>query len=77
MIAYFMFILGGLAIYWKQKPLTLIALFFVSYGVVGNAIAHPVFAIVSKGYFSGLHTSFIYLLLGPLLLRRIWQLTRP
>jgi len=72
MIAYFMFVLGGLAIYWKIKPLTLIALFFVSYGVLGNAIAHLAFAIVSQGYFSGLYTSFAYWILAPLLLRSIW-----
>jgi len=72
MTAYFMFILGGLAIFWKFKPLTFIALFFVSYGVLGNAIAHLTFAIVSKGYFSGLYTSFAYWILAPLLFRAIW-----
>jgi Protein of unknown function with HXXEE motif len=77
MVAYFMFIIGGLAIYWKFKPLTLIALFFVSYGVLGNAIAHLVFAIVAKGYFPGLYTSLLYWILAPMLLKRIWHFSRP
>lgn len=76
MIAYAMFILGGLAIFWKFKPLTLIALFFVSYGVLGNAIAHTVFSIVEGGYFSGLYTSLLYWILAPLLLRCIWVTSR-
>ena len=76
MVAYFMFVLGGLAVYWRLKPLTLIALFFVSYGVLGNAIAHAVFAVVSGGYFSRLYTSFAYWLLAPLLLRNIWTGSR-
>jgi len=52
--------------------LTFIALFFVSYSVLGNATAHLTFAIVSKGYFSGLYTSFAYWILAPLLFRSIW-----
>ncbi len=76
MVAYFMFILGGLALFWHFKPLSFIALFFVAYGVIGNAVAHVIFAFVVQGYFSGLYTSLLYWVLGPLLLRRIWVATR-
>lgn len=55
-----MFLLGGLALYRRVKPLSFIALFFVLYGVIGNAVAHAIFGVVARGYFPGLYTSLAY-----------------
>lgn len=76
MCAYFLFILGAVMIYRKMREPMMIPLFFIAYGVIGNAISHLVFAIVAGGYFPGLYTSFAYWILGPLLLRALWQGTR-
>lgn len=47
-------------------------LFFVVYGTLGNAITHVVWAVMAGGYFPGLVTACGYLVIGPLLLRRMW-----
>jgi hypothetical protein len=76
MLAYFMFILGAIMIYRKIKPPMIIPLFFVLYGIVGNAIAHVVFCIVAGGYFPGIYTASIYWIIGPIIMKRIWNETR-
>ena len=76
MFAYFIFTMGAIIIYKKLKPPMMIPLFFIVYGIVGNAIGHVVFAIVSGGYFPGLYTAFIYWIIGPVIIKRIWEGTR-
>lgn len=76
MSAYFAFILGAIMIYKKVRGPMMIPLFFITYGVIGNAITHVIFAIVAGGYFPGLYTSFLYWVLAPLLLRELWKGTR-
>ncbi|MCC2321124.1 hypothetical protein [Cellulomonas xiejunii] len=48
------------------------SLFFVVYGTLGNAITHLVWAVMVGGYFPGLVTACGYLVIGPVLLRRMW-----
>lgn len=59
MIAYFLFLIGGYAIYKGIKPLMMLAMFFIAYGMLGNCIGHIGFALAVKGCFSGLYTSFL------------------
>lgn len=76
MFAYFMFILGAIMIYKKIKSPIIIPLFFVMYGIIGNAIAHVIFCIAVAGYFPGIYTALIYWIIGPIIIRRIWNETR-
>ena len=72
MVAYCLFILGGLGMYKGVKFSMIIVWFFTIAGVIANAIWHPLFAIRVGGYFPGLYTSFAYLIVGPILLKRLW-----
>jgi pilus assembly protein TadC len=47
--------------------------FFAIAGVIGNAIWHPLFAVRVGGYYPGLYTSFAYWIVGPILLKRLWE----
>ncbi len=73
MIAYFMFFVGGYAIYKGIKPLMMLAMFFIAYGMLGNCIGHIGFAIAVKGYFSGLYTSFPNFFLSLILLKKLYK----
>lgn len=68
MLAWAMFVLGGLALYRGIKFPMLIVWFFVVMGVLGNGIQHPIYAFIAGGYFPGLYTSFLHLVLGVLLI---------
>jgi hypothetical protein len=50
----------------------IIVWFFAIGGVIGNAIWHPLLSLRVGGYFPGLYTSFAYLIVGPILLKRLW-----
>lgn len=76
MFAYFMFIMGAIFIYKRIKPPMIIPIFFVMYGVIGNAIAHLIFCIVVGGYFPGFYTSILFWVLGPMLIKAFWKETR-
>ncbi len=76
MFAYFMFILGAIMIYKKVKPPMIIPLFFVMYGIIGNAIAHVIFCLIVKGYFPGIYTALVYWVIGPIIIKKIWDETR-
>ena len=71
MIAYFIFIIGGIILFKQIKELMIIPLFFILVGVVLNSIGHILLAIYVGGYFSGLYSALIYVILGPMLLKRI------
>ena len=73
MFAYLLFILGGISFYKNFKPLMFVAMFFVVYGMAGNAIGHIVYCIMVKGYFPGIYTSFLNLILAPALIKHLWK----
>jgi hypothetical protein len=73
MIAYCLFLLGGLGMYRGMKFPMIFVWFFTFGGVVGNAIWHPLLALKVGGYFPGLYTSFAYWIIGPILLKRLWK----
>ncbi|MFC7130233.1 HXXEE domain-containing protein [Haloferax chudinovii] len=79
MISYAAFALGAIAIYRGIKGPMLIVWFFTLMGVIGNGILHPLYPVLATGefgYFPGLYTSVIYLVLGPLLFSRLWEVRR-
>lgn len=73
MVAYSLFILAGLGMYKGIRWAMIIVWFFVFGGVIGNAIWHPLLALRVGGYFPGLYTSFAYLIIGPILWKRLWE----
>jgi hypothetical protein len=74
MISYALFVLSALAAFvFGLRRVLMPAVFFVLYGVLGNAIAHPIWAIMVHGYFPGLFTALIYWVLGPWLLYLLLQ----
>jgi hypothetical protein len=69
MISYAIFTLAFLLVFIKGKRFLLLpVLFFIVYGVMGNAIAHTVWSIYLQGYFPGFFTAQLYWFFGPLLL---------
>lgn len=76
MIAYCLFLLGGLALYKGMKWPMILVWFFTFGGALGNALWHPLLALRVGGYFPGLYTSLAYLILGPLLFRRLWEVRK-
>lgn len=71
MVAYFFFIIGGIFLFRKIKELMIIPLFFIVVGVVLNAVGHISLSIYVGGYFSGLYSALIYVIIGPILIKRI------
>jgi hypothetical protein len=76
MVAYFLFIIGGLAFYKGIKPLMFLAMFFICYGMVGNAIGHFLFCIKVGGYFPGAYSSVLNIFLSVPLIYNLWKSTR-
>lgn len=69
MVSYALFVLSALAAFrFGVRKALMPAVFFVLYGTLGNAIAHPVWALMTHGYFPGLWTALLYWILGPWLL---------
>ncbi|RDZ33945.1 MULTISPECIES: HXXEE domain-containing protein [unclassified Haloferax] len=76
MVSYAAFALGAVAIHRGIKGPMLIVWFFTLMGVIGNGVLHPIYPILATGefgYFPGLYTSVIYLILGPILFHRLWE----
>ena len=73
MAAYFIFIVGGIALFRKNKEYAIIPLFFIVVGVVLNGIGHVGLSIYNGGYFPGLFTAVVYLFIGPVLIKRIFS----
>ena len=73
MVAYFVFVLGAIIIFRRISQLMIVPLFFVLAAVILNAIGHVILAIYIGGYFPGLYTAIIYLLIAPFILRRIFK----
>ncbi|WP_297696071.1 HXXEE domain-containing protein [uncultured Eudoraea sp.] len=76
MVAYFIFIIGGIILFKKIKELMIIPLFFILVGVLLNSLGHILIAIYVGGYFSGLYTALIYIIIGPMLIKRLWDETK-
>jgi hypothetical protein len=76
MIAYCLFLLGGLGMYRGIKFPMIAVWFFTIAGVLGNAVLHPLLAVRVEGYFPGLFTSFAYWILGPILFMRLWEVRK-
>jgi Protein of unknown function with HXXEE motif len=74
MIAYCLFLLAGVGMYKGWKPAMIVVWFFAIAGPLGNAIWHPLLALRVGGYFPGLYTSFLYWILAPVLLKRLWPI---
>ena len=79
MISYFLFTVTAILAFVKRLPFLLIpALFFITYGALGNAITHTTWSIYFGKYFPGLYTAQLYWILAPLFLRRLtgsWSVT--
>lgn len=73
LVAYSIFILGAIAIYLKKKEFMLIPLFFILFGTLANAVLHCLISLWQGSYFPGLYTAFIYLVLGPMMIRILLQ----
>ena len=73
MVAYFIFILGAVVLFKKQKEYAVIPLFFILVGVLMNGIAHVGLSIYSGGYFPGMITAIPYLVIAPVLIKRIFK----
>jgi hypothetical protein len=72
MFSYFAFTIGFiLAFRFKLRFFLLPGAFFAVYGVIGNAISHVWWVILSGGYFPGFITALAYWIIGPILLARL------
>jgi len=74
MFAYFLFLLGAVGLYRNIKPLMFIGMFFIVYGMFGNAIGHITYCVMVRGYFPGIVTCFFNFLLTPVIVTRLWKL---
>ncbi len=72
MIAYCLFLLAGLGIY-KGMKFPMIVVWFFAIIVLGNAVWHLLLTLKVGGYFPGLYTSFAGWIVGPVLLKRLWE----
>jgi Protein of unknown function with HXXEE motif len=71
-LSYAAFILGGVALMVDRREFSLPAVFFSVMGVMFNGVQHPIYAWKVRGYFPGLWTSTVDLVLGPILLKRLF-----
>jgi len=76
MVVYFIFIIGGIILFKKIKELMIIPLFFILVGVLLNSIGHILISLYVGGYFSGLYTALIYVIIGPILIKRVLDETK-
>ena len=72
LIAYSVFILGGIAILNRIRFLLIIPIFFVLVGVIFNAIAHIGLAIYVGAYFPGLYSAIAYAILTPFIVKKFF-----
>lgn len=70
--SYLVFAISPPLVYMRGRRFLMVPLlFFVVYGMVGNAVAHTYWSLRSGGYFPGLYTSLPYWVLGPYSIFRI------
>ena len=73
MVAYFVFIIGGIILFKQIKELMIIPLFFIIVGVLLNSVGHILLSLYVGDYFPGLYTALIYIVIGPILIKRILE----
>ena len=73
MSVYFLLIITAIGIFKGWKIPMVMAWFLIIMLLFVNAIQHPIYAIITKGYFPGLYTSFAEWILGPILFKRMWE----
>ena len=72
MVSYFVFAVSCVIFQkTKLKFLLIPVLFFITYGAIGNAIAHTWWSINLKEYFPGLITAQLYWIIGPWILYKL------
>jgi hypothetical protein len=76
-LSYAAFILAGVALMVDRREFSLPAVFFAVMGVMFNGVQHPIYAWMVRGYFPGLWTSTVDLVLGPILLKRLFEAPEP
>lgn len=76
MIMFGLLVTGALAIYRGWKIPMVFVWFFVVMLQFVNAVQHPVYAVMTGGYFPGLFTSIPGWILGPMLFRRLWEVRK-
>lgn len=76
MVAYFVFIIEGIIMFKQIKELMIIPLFFILVGVLLNSLGPILISIYVGEYFSGLYTALIYIIIGPILMKRVWDETK-
>jgi hypothetical protein len=74
-LSYAIFIAGGVALMKKRPEFSLPAIFFAIMGVMYNGVQHPIYSYMVKSYFPGLFTGIVDLVIGPLLLRRMFDMS--
>lgn len=76
MASYAVFTLAAVAVYVRvpvRVPM-LIIWFFTIMGVLGNAVGHAVYSILTGDLgFPGFYTSLAYWVIGPILIHRLWS----
>ena len=73
MVAYFVFVIGGIILFRKIRMLMIIPLFFILVAVLLNSIAHILISIYVGGYFSGLYSALILFIIGSILMKRVFD----
>jgi hypothetical protein len=58
-----------------RKRAALFPFWFLGIGCVANGLAHPLFSIITRGYFPGLVTSLVAGIVGVVLLRWLLRVT--
>lgn len=69
MVAYSIFILGAIALHKNTRSYFIIPVFFIVVGVILNGVAHVLLSFYTGGYFPGLFTAIIYIILIPFIIR--------
>jgi len=73
MVAYFVFAIGGIILFKRINSLLIIPIFFILVGVMLNAVGHIILSLYTGGYFPGLYTALLYTVIGPILLRQLFN----
>lgn len=73
MVAYSLFILGGIALYKERNEYLIIPLFFIMAGVFFNAFAHVLTSLYVGQYFSGLYTALLYIFIIPMFINIVFE----
>jgi hypothetical protein len=76
MVLFALLIVGAIGIFKQWKIPMVMVWFLIVMLLIVNAVQHPIYALVVRGYFPGLYTSVAGWVLGPMLFRRVWNARR-